>query len=171
MLGKEYAWIGVAFAVVVSTSSTVRPSAALADSVVERGEYLTSIMDCTGCHTPGALAGNPDLQRYLAGSGIGFEMPGFGVFFPPNLTPDMETGIGKWSEDEIMMAVRGGSRPDGRELVPVMPWRSYAALSDEDARAVAAYLKSLPPVKNRVPGPFKDGETPSDPYLTVVVPE
>ena len=118
MLGKEYAWIGVAFAVVVSTSSTVRPSVALADSVVERGEYLTSIMDCTGCHTPGALAGNPDLQRYLAGSGIGFEMPGFGVFFPPNLTPDMETGIGKWSEDEIMMAVRGGVRPDGRELVP-----------------------------------------------------
>jgi mono/diheme cytochrome c family protein len=163
--------LGVAFAIVVSTSFGESSSIALAESLIERGEYLANIMDCTGCHTAGALAGTPDPERYLAGSDIGFQIPGLGVFYPPNLTPDVETGLGKWSEAEIMQAVRSGLRPDGRELVPVMPWPSYAALTDEDAQALAAYLKSLPPMKFRAPGPFGEGETPTSPYLTVVVPE
>jgi len=171
MLQKQLARIGVAFAIVVSTSFAGSPSIALADGLIERGEYLASIMDCTGCHTPGALAGAPDFERYLGGSNIGFQIPGLGVFYPPNLTPDIETGLGKWSAEEIMLAVRGGLRPDERELVPIMPWPSYAVLTDEDARALVAYLKSLPPMKFRAPGPFGDGETPTAPYLTVVVPE
>ena len=171
MLGQQLARIGVAFAIVVSTSFAGSPSIALADSLIERGEYLASLMDCTGCHTPGALAGAPDFERYLGGSNIGFQIPGLGVFYPPNLTPDIETGLGKWSEDEIMLAVRGGLRPDERELVPIMPWPSYAVLTDEDGQALVAYLKSLPPMKFRAPGPFGEGETPTDPYLTVVVPE
>ncbi len=171
MLEKKLARMRVAFAIVVSTSFAGSPSIALADSLIERGEYLASIMDCTGCHTPGALAGAPDFERYLAGSDIGFQIPGLGVFYPPNLTPDVGTGLGKWSQDEIMLAVRGGLRPDGRELVPVMPWPSYAALTDEDAQALAAYLKALPPMKFKTPGPFKEGETPTSPYLAVVVPE
>ena len=128
-------------------------------------------MDCTGCHTEGALAGKPDPDRFLAGSSIGFKMPGLGVFYPPNLTSDRETGLGGRSANEIIAAVREGVRPDGRELVPIMPWRSYSALSDEDARALAAYLKSLPPIQFRTPGPFGESETPSAPYLTVVLPE
>ena len=158
MLGNQLARLGAAFAVIVSTSFAGRPPIALADSLIERGEYLASIMDCTGCHTPGALAGAPDLERYLAGSNIGFQLPGLGVFYPPNLTADADTGLGKWSEDEIMLAVRGGLRPDGRELVPIMPWPSYSALTDEDAQALAAYLKSLPATKFQAPGPFGEGQ-------------
>ena len=74
----------------------------------------------------GALAGQPDPKLHLAGSNIGFGVPGLGVFYPPNLTPDRETGLGSWSEADIVRAVRQGVRPDGRELAPVMPWRNYA---------------------------------------------
>jgi mono/diheme cytochrome c family protein len=146
------------------------PVAAAADDLIERGEYLARIMDCTGCHTPGALAGQPDFERYLVGSDIGFQIPGLGTFYPPNLTSDAATGLGAWSEDEIIDAVRSGVRPDGRELVPVMPWPSYAALSDEDAKALAAIIKSLSPIVHQTPGRFGAEEAPAAPYLTVVVP-
>jgi mono/diheme cytochrome c family protein len=145
--------------------------AARADGVIERGEYLAAIMDCTGCHTGGALAGSPDPARFLSGSDIGFQIPGLGVFYPPNLTADAATGLGAWSAEEIIDAVRGGLRPDGRELVPVMPWPSYAALNDEDAAALAAFLMSLAPVKFEAPGPFGAEEVPTAPYLTVVLPK
>jgi mono/diheme cytochrome c family protein len=135
-----------------------------------RGEYLATIMDCGGCHTGGALAGQPDRRLHLAGSGIGFGVPGLGYFYPPNLTPDRETGLGAWSEAEIVRAVRTGVRPDGRVLAPVMPWHNYAALTDEDARALARYLKSLPPVRNATPPMTGEGQVPPAPYLTVVVP-
>src|SRR5919206_4449347 len=105
---------------------------ALAQDKVKRGEYLVGIMDCTGCHTPGVLLGKPDLSRQLAGSDVGFQIPGLGVFFPPNLTPDPETGLGKWSEKDIIKAVRTGVRPDGRQLAPVMPYHSYGKLTDAD---------------------------------------
>ncbi len=145
--------------------------AAAEEGLAARGEYLARIMDCTGCHTPGALAGQPDFDRYLAGSDIGFQIPGLGVFYPPNLTPDPATGLGGWSEAEIIDAVRGGVRPDGRELAPIMPWPSYAALSDEDAKALAAFLKSLPAIARQTPGPFGPDEAPTAPYLAVVTPE
>jgi mono/diheme cytochrome c family protein len=135
-----------------------------------RGAYLAAIMDCAGCHTGGALAGQPDPKLHLAGSGIGFAIPGLGYFYPPNLTPDRETGLGAWSEADIIRAVRTGVRPDGRVLAPVMPWHSYAALTDEDARALARHLRSLPPVRNAVPPITGAGETPPGPYLAVVAP-
>lgn len=144
---------------------------AVADSRIERGQYLARIMDCTGCHTPGALTGAPDEERYLGGSSVGFMIPDLGVFYPPNLTSDVETGIGAWSVEEIMAAVRTGVRPDGRVLVPLMPWPSYGALTDADARALAAFLKSLPPISFDAPGPFGPDEQPTAPYLAVVVPE
>jgi len=143
---------------------------AAADALVKRGAYLAKIMDCTGCHTPGALAGKPDMARALAGSTIGFAIPGVGVFYPPNLTQDKATGLGGWTRRQIVDAVRKGQRPDGRELIPVMPWPSYAALTDADANALAAYLQSLKPVAHAVPGPFGAGEKPTAPYLSVVVP-
>ncbi len=150
---------------------TALPTAAAADEPLERGEYLVRIMDCAGCHTPGALAGQPDFERNLAGSDIGFQIPGVGVFYPPNLTSDPVNGLGGWSAEDIMTAVRSGVRPDGRELAPVMPWPSYAALSDEDAEALAAFLMSLPAIAHQSPAPVGPEGTPTAPYLSVVVPQ
>jgi mono/diheme cytochrome c family protein len=144
---------------------------ARAQERVKRGEYLAAVMDCTGCHTDGALLGKPDPARRLAGSEVGFQLPGLGIFYPPNLTPDAETGLGKWSEAEIVKAVRSGVRPDGRVLAPVMPYQSYARLTDADAQALAAYLKSLAPVRHQAPAMVGPSEKPIAPYLGVVMPE
>jgi mono/diheme cytochrome c family protein len=138
---------------------------------IKRGEYLATIMDCAGCHTPGALRGQPDIARNLAGSDVGFELPGLGVFYPPNLTSDAETGLGKWSEKDIVTAVRTGARPDGRVLAPIMPYHNYAKLTDADAQALAGYLKNLRPVANKTPAIRAPGEKATDPYLTLVLPK
>jgi mono/diheme cytochrome c family protein len=143
---------------------------ALVQSDLPRGEYLAGIMDCGGCHTPGALAGKPDQSRKLAGSEIGFQIPGLGTFYPPNLTPDRETGLGTWSEADIVRAVRTGVRPDGRVLAPVMPWHSYAVLTDTDAQALARHLMSLRPIRHAVPPPAGPDREPPSPYLTVIDP-
>jgi hypothetical protein len=148
------------------------PKAQAADTVkVKRGEYLAAIMDCGGCRTPGALAGRPDMSARLGGSDVGFQIPDLGTFYPPNLTPHAEAGIGSWDEAGIITALRTGVRPDGRELAPAMPWRSYSAISDEDALALVAYLKSLPAVDRKVPAPVGPSEKPPAPYFTVVVPD
>lgn len=144
------------------------PSAA--DDTMKRGDYLVRIMDCGGCHTPGYLFGKPDIARYLGGGDAGFEIPRLGIFYPPNLTND-ETGLKDWTEQEIVTAVRTGVRPDGRELAPVMPWHMYAALTDEDAQAIARYLKSTKPVRNDVPDPVGPGEKAPLPYLSMKMPE
>src|SRR3954453_17205926 len=136
-----------------------------------RGAYLAPIRDGGACHTGGALAGQPDPALKLAGSDIGFSIPGLGYFYPPNLTPDRETGKGEWSASDLVRAIRTGERPDGRILAPVMPWHSYAALSDDDALALAAYLQSLPAVRHAVPGPTGPAEDPPAPYMTVVMPD
>jgi len=138
---------------------------------VKRGEYLATIMDCTGCHTPGALIGKPDQARALAGSDVGFAIPDLGIFYPPNLTSDRETGLGTWTEADIVKAVRTGVTPSGRTLVPVMPYHSYAKLTDADAQALAAYLKRLKPIRNQVPAIAGPQEKPQAPYLTLVVPK
>lgn len=142
-----------------------------AKTTVERGAYLATIMDCTGCHTPGTFLGKPDMARMLGGSEVGFQIPGLGIFYPPNLTPDAETGIGKWSTADIIKAVRTGVRPDGRQLAPAMPYMSYGKLTDADANALAAYLKSLKPVKNAAPTLVGASDKAKAPYLTVVVPQ
>lgn len=145
-------------------------AAAEKSSKLRRGAYLAAIMDCGGCHTPGNLLGKPDIERHLGGGDVGFEIPGLGIFYPPNLTPDPETGLGTWSEAEVVAAVRTGVRPDGRILAPAMPYHAYGSLSDSDARALAAYLLSRTPISNRVPGIVGPGEKPSAAYMTVAVP-
>lgn len=147
------------------------PAAAADSKQVERGKYLVIIGGCTDCHTPGHFLGKPDMKRLLGGSEVGFEIPGAGVFYGPNLTPDKETGLGRWSDGDIIKAIRTGQRPDGRMLAPVMPWPALAKLTDNDAKAVVAYLKSLPPVSNKVPGPFGPGETPTSFVMKIVPPE
>ena len=139
-------------------------------SQIERGKYLVTLGGCGDCHTPGHFLGKPDTKRALGGSEVGFEIPGLGVFYGPNLTPDKETGLGSWSEADIVKALKTGVRPDGRVLAPVMPWPSFAKLTKLDAEAIAAYLKSLAPVKNKVPGPFGASETPTSFVMTVVPP-
>lgn len=161
---------GAFLAVAAFAAATFAAGSAWAESPVERGRYLASIMDCTGCHTPGALAGKPDMERYLGGAQMGFQVPEIGIFYPPNLTPDIKTGIGSWSEEQIITALRTGVRPDGRTLSPVMPYLSYAHMTDADVAALAAFLKSLPPVTNKVPGPVGPTETATAPYFTVVMP-
>ena len=76
----------------------------------------------------------------------------------PNITPDKETGIGSWTPEQIVTAIQTGERPDGRILAPIMPWHAFAQLTADDAMAIAAFLQSLNPVSNQVPGPFRPGE-------------
>jgi mono/diheme cytochrome c family protein len=137
---------------------------------IKRGEYLVMAAACADCHTPGVMLGKPELDKLLGGGNVGFELPQVGVFYPPNLTPDNDTGLGKWSEAQIAEAIRHGVRPDARQLIPVMPYIWYSKLTEEDALAMAAYLKSLAPISNKVPGPFGPGQTPTGPYQTVVFP-
>jgi mono/diheme cytochrome c family protein len=149
----------------MSNTSGAAPDGA---GLIERGRYLATIMDCSGCHNTGAFGPKPT-EGFLEGGTVGFELPGMGVFYPPNLTSHPAAGIGRWSEADIATAVRTGKRPDGRELAPVMPWHAYSALTDDDAKALAAYLKSLPPSDHKVPGPATK-ESATQPYLSVTMP-
>jgi hypothetical protein len=81
-----------------------------------------------------------------------------GVFVGPNITPDEATGIGSWTAEEVVTAIQTGKVPDGRILAPIMPWHAFAHLTRDDAMAIAAFLRSLKPVSNQVPGPFSPGE-------------
>jgi mono/diheme cytochrome c family protein len=144
-------------------------SAQAADQQVERGKYLVDILPCTDCHTPGNFLGKPDFARYLGGSEVGFEVPRLGIFYGPNLTPDKDTGLGNWTAEQIATAITTGQRPDGRVLAPPMPVASFKHLTKEDALAIAAYLKTLPPVKNKVPGPFGPSQKPTE-FVYQVIP-
>lgn len=144
-------------------------AALAADSQVERGKYLVTIAGCNDCHTPGYFLGKPDFSRTLAGSDVGFAIPGVGAFVGRNLTPDKETGLGGWTDDQIISAITAGVHPDGRKLAPIMPWQELSHLDWDDAHAIVAHLGTLPPVKNAVPGPFGPNEIPST-LVFVIVP-
>ena len=139
-----------------------------ADPQVERGKYLVQFGGCTDCHTAGHFLGKPDMANYLGGSDVGFGIPGLGVVVGPNLTPDKETGLGSWSDEQIAAAISAGVRPDGRMLAPVMPWRGFATLTKPDVLAMVAYLKTLPPVSRKVPGPFGPGDKPSVMVMSIL---
>lgn len=121
---------------------------AWAQTPLERGRYLVeTIAACGNCHTPkgpgGEIAG-----KKLAGGFIIREE--FGEAVTPNITLDPETGIGRWTDEQIVRAIREGKRPDGRTLGPPMPYRLYRDLSDSDVKAIIAYLRTVTPVKNVV---------------------
>ena len=138
-------------------------------AAVARGKYLVTIASCHDCHTPGYFLGKPDMARYLGGSDVGFELPGLGVFVGPNLTPDKETGLGSWTDAQVVAAIQAGHRPDGRMLAPIMPYHAFANLTPQDAQAIVAFLRSIPPVEHKVAGPFGPAQTP-DVFVMKVVP-
>lgn len=138
---------------------------------VDQGRYLVGLLGCGNCHTDGALAGKPNPERLMAGSatGIARSDPTLvrypGVVFPANLTPDPETGIGDWSIEEIGTMLRSGKNRHGQRALPVMPWPIYAQLRPEDTEAIAMYLKSLPPVKHKVPKGVQPGKQSKSPFV------
>jgi mono/diheme cytochrome c family protein len=170
MSGMTYhlAVMATTAAALLSASNVVTQAA---DRQTERGKYLVTLGGCTDCHTPGYFFGKPDQARYLGGSEVGFEIPGLGVFHGPNLTPDKDTGLGNWTTAQIVTSLQTGKRPDGRMLAPIMPWKAFANLTKADATAIAAYLKSLPAVKNKVPGPFGASDKPTSFVMKIVPPE
>lgn len=116
-----------------------------------RGAYLVnSVMGCTDCHTPvDPATGAPQMDKYLAGRQP-YEGP-WGIVYGGNITPDNETGIGTWTDEEVKRAILTGVRKDGRRLI-LMPWFVYSSLTAEDADAVVYYLKNvLPAVNNQIP--------------------
>lgn len=124
---------------------------AAAETPVERGHYLAAtIMTCVHCHTPLGDRG-PDMARALAG-GRKFVEADFTVH-APNITPDPETGIGRWTDAELVAAIVDGVRPDGTPLAPIMPSAFYRSLLPADVEALVAYLRAATPVANAVPGP------------------
>jgi len=150
-----------------------------AQDPVARGEYLVSVIGCDDCHTPkqmGPQGPELDLSRRLSGHREAVELPSppapsgpwaasayweltawsgpWGTSYAFNLTPDENTGIGIWTEDMFVRTIREGRHMGtSRPVLPPMPWQVYRNLSDEDLKAVYAYLRSLPPVHNRVPLP------------------
>ncbi len=136
---------------------------------VERGKYLVTLGGCNDCHTPGYFFGKPDTARFLAGSEIGFEIPGLGVFHGPNLTPDQTPASANGRRGDRDCDHQGPA-PDGRVLAPIMPWHAFASVTPEDAAAIAAFLKSLPTVNNKVPGPFGPNEKPTSFVMKIIPP-
>ncbi len=154
------------------------------DNKIVRGEYLATIGQCNDCHSPKIMtAQGPifDSAHLLAGhlaqmqlpplsaedfkpgpwghmslDGTAFAGP-WGISYPANLTPDSATGIGTWTEEIFVKTIRTGKHlgdPNGRDILPPMPWPNISRMTDDDLSALFTYLKSLPPISNRVPAPM-----------------
>lgn len=151
------------------------------DELIQRGEYLVTVGLCHDCHSPHRMTENglaPDPERLLSGHPSHLAVAPYdakttqewimfstsftaiagpwGVSFTANITSD-DTGIGTWTEEQFFTAIRQGKFKgmiNGRDLLPPMPWFNYARASDEDLRAIFAYLKSTKPVRNIVPAPI-----------------
>jgi cytochrome c553 len=156
------------------------PAAAPAQSPVERGRYIVTAGVCNDCHTPFKMGPNgpePDMDRMLSGhpesikvtkvptipNGWGFMgsptntawAGPWGVSFSANITPDENTGIGIWTEDMFIRALREGKHMgQSRPILPPMPWMFIGKYSDDDLKAIFAYLKSIKPISNHVPDPL-----------------
>ena len=118
---------------------------------VAYGAYLAGPLGhCVECHTPmSQQPGRRDYENMLAAGGFKFEGP-WGESVAANLTPDKETGLGSWTDEQIKKAITEGVRPDGTRLRPPMAFAYYKNISDEDLDAIVAYLRSLKPVKHAV---------------------
>ena len=142
------------------------------DGALARGQYLTNLLGCGRCHTEGYLTGNEAAGPYLAGSKIGIAYTAYsedddrpGVVFAGNLTSDAATGLGNWSEAEIIRAMTAGVTKGGHERLIVMPWPNYTALTYDDLTAIAKFLKALPAVEREIPEPIPEGDDIYHPYV------
>jgi hypothetical protein len=152
---------------------------------VARGEYLVNLGGCNDCHTPMKLGPNgaePDMSRMLSGHPESVKLPPppkpegpwmvalfpnsawagpWGISYTANLTPDEETGLGVWTADTFIKTMRTGKHLGvGRPILPPMPWQNFGKLSDDDLKAIFAYLQSIPPIKNKVPAPVPPAGAP-----------
>jgi mono/diheme cytochrome c family protein len=164
------------------------PKPSTASARVDRGAYLVRTMGCNDCHTPlkmGARGPEPDLTRALTGHPENMVMPPppalppgpwawigaatntafagpWGVSFTANLTPDNNTGLGIWTEEMFIKTLRTGRHWGvSRPILPPMPWFNYGKMTDEDLKAVYAYLRTIPPVTNHVPEPLPPASLPT----------
>ena len=183
LLALAFSAIPVAAGRAVNQPAAVQPAAGAAR--LERGAYLVRIMGCNDCHTPlkmGPRGPEPDMSRALTGHPSELVMPPaptlpkgpwimlgaatntafagpWGVSFAANLTPDPETGLGKWTPEMFIATMKTGRHEGkGRPVLPPMPVTILAALKDDDIRDLFAYLQSLKPVRNRVPAPVDPPE-------------
>ena len=163
-----------------------QPATAASPEIVARGKYLVSTSGCHDCHTPfklGASGPEPDMSRALSGHPEGLVMPPpptlpagpwlvtsaatntawagpWGVSFTANLTPDAETGMGKWTVKNFRDTIRTGRHMGrGRAVLPPMPVPAYNNFTDGDLDAIYHYLQSIPAIKNRVPEPWAPAKT------------
>ena len=162
-------------------AAQAKPAAAKPASaaVVARGKYIVDISGCHDCHTPhkmGPDGPEPDMTLMLSGHPSGMTLPTppqvngpwifsgigpftawagpWGISYTKNLTPDNETGLGTWTEQQFIETIRNGREQGrGRQILPPMPWPAYRNMTDADLKAVFAYLKSIPAIKNKVPDP------------------
>ena len=156
------------------------PETSVAD-LIKRGDYIVNSVGCHDCHSPKILTDKgpiPDPERALSGHpeneilgdydketaktfilfnmGLTAAIGPWGTSFAANLTPD-DTGIGSWTEEQFFIAIRKGKYKGlegSRDLLPPMPWPVFAQMTDEDLKAIFAYLKSIKPVENLVPPPI-----------------
>lgn len=169
-------------------AAPVPDSTAAADlDPVARGRYLVTLGGCNDCHTPWVMGPDgpaPDMTRMLSGHPADLEMPPaptssgpwlwtaagtntafagpWGVSFAANLTPDENTGTGIWTEDIFIQTIRSGRHwGQSRPILPPMPWFNYAKMTDDDLKAVFAYLRTIPPVHNPVPQPVAPAPVPT----------
>lgn len=172
------------------TKTAAAPApAAPTQTPVERGKYLVTVGGCNDCHTPKKFGPNgpePDMDKQLSGNPAsekvaavpkGLIAPGkwgtvannhlgawagpWGVSFAMNLTPDKATGLGSWTQEMFIGALRTGKHQGtGRPILPPMPWNWYRNMTDDDLKAVFAYLQSLPPINNPIPDPLPPDKIP-----------
>jgi hypothetical protein len=169
--------------------------AAPTESPAERGKYLVTVAGCDDCHSPKIFkeqGPEPDMSRRLSGHPVADKLPKvpagvlgpdkfgavgtndftawvgpWGTSYTANLTPDKTTGLGSWTADMFVKALKTGKHQgEGRPILPPMPWPNFAQLKEEDLRAIFAFLQTLPPIQNAVPDPVPPAGVPAAPPAT-----
>jgi len=126
---------------------------------IERGRYLSKMFSCQECHSPRTAGGGYVQGQLFQKGGLQMPLPDGHLLIAPNITPDRETGIGAWSDEELIRALRTGVTRHGRQLNPVMPYlTAYRDMTDQDAKDVVRFLRSVTPVKRTWPSSQSQGE-------------
>jgi mono/diheme cytochrome c family protein len=178
---STFAWLAQPKSALSAPNDETKPGNAASTDKIERGRYLVTTSGCNDCHTPfkmGPAGPEPDMSRMLSGHPQGMELPPaptlpagpwmvtvaatntawsgpWGVSYTANLTPDPETGLGRWTLRDFMATLRTGRHMGrGRPVLPPMPIQMYKHFTDQDMDAIFSYLRTIPAVNNRVPEPL-----------------